>query len=109
MPAYASHTFRAKIANCWRYGAAMAYVARVLGYESRVCIGGVTAYENHYLSNHGWCEVLEDGTWKMIDVSMQKHHPEVSLFMVPRPRYPFHLRCDSIYPMRVTGGRIYWG
>ncbi len=109
MPAYASHTFSAKIANCWRYGAAMAYVARVLGYDSRVCIGGVTAYRNHYLSNHGWCEVYIDGVWKMIDVSMQKHHTEVNLFLVPRNKYPFTLRCDSVYPMRIRSGRVVWG
>ena len=108
MPTYAADTFRTKIANCWRFGAAFAYIARVLGYDTRVCIGGVTAYQNSELSNHGWCEVYIDGTWKMVDVSMQKHHPEVSLFLVPRDRYPFRLRCDSIYTMRVMNGRVYW-
>ena len=108
MPTYAADTFRTKIANCWRFGAAFAYIARVLGYDTRVCIGGVTAYQYSELSNHGWCEIYIDGTWKMVDVSMQKHHPEVSLFLVPRYEYPFRLRCDSIYTMRITNGRVYW-
>ena len=109
MPKYAADTFRTKIANCWRFGAALAYIARVLGYESRVCIGGVTAYQNHALDNHGWCEVYIDGTWKMIDVSMQMAHPEVSLFLVPRSKYPFRLRCDSVYTLTVNNGKVNWG
>ena len=108
-PSYASHTFRAKIANCWRYGAAMAYVARVLGYDSRVSLGGVTAHGPNYpLSAHGWCEVYTGGAWKMIDVSMQKHHPEVSLFLVPRARYPFRLQVNSSHPMTVNGTNVIW-
>ncbi len=109
-PGYAAHTFRVKIANCWRYGSAMAYVARALGFDSRVSLGGVTAHGPNYpLSAHGWCEVCVNGVWKMIDVSMQKHHPEVSLFLVPRARYPFRLQVNSTYPMTVKGTSVYWG
>lgn len=108
MPRYAADTFRTKIANCWRFGAAFAYIARVLGYDTRVCIGGVTAYQDHALDNHGWCEIYIDGTWKMVDVSMQKHHPEVSLFLVPRARYPFRLQVNSSHPMTVNGTNVIW-
>lgn len=109
MPRYAADTFRTRVSNCWRFGAAFAYIARVLGYDSRVCIGGVTAYQNHALDNHGWCEIYIGGTWKMVDVSMQMHHPEVNLFLVPRNEYPFRLRCDNVYTLRVTNGQVYWG
>ena len=87
----------------------MAYVARVLGYDSRVSLGGVTAHGPNYpLSAHGWCEVYTGGDWKMIDVSMQKHHPEVSLFLVPRARYPFRLQVNNSHPMTVNGTNVIW-
>ena len=108
-PSYASHTFRVKIANCWRYGAAMAYVARVLGFDSRVSLGGVTAHGPTYpLSPHGWCEVYVGGVWKMIDVSMQKHHPNVNLCLVSRGQYPFRLQVNSTHPMTVRGTNVVW-
>ena len=108
MPGYADHTFRVKIANCWRYGAAMAYCARCLGYDSKVTIGGVTAYQYRNLSPHGWCEVLIDGEWYMIDVSMQRHHPDANLFLVKRSEYPYRLRCDNDYYLTVPYGRAVW-
>lgn len=108
-PSYAAHTFKAKIANCWRYGSAMAYVARVLGFDSRVSLGGVTAHGPNYpLSAHGWCEVYTGGVWKMIDVSMQKHHTNVNLFLVPRGQYPFRLQVNSTHPMTVKGTNVIW-
>ena len=108
MPAYADHTFRVKIANCWRYGAAMAYCARCLGFDSRVTIGGVTAYAYRNLSPHGWCEVNMNGAWYMIDVSMQRHHPDANLYLVSRASYPSRLRCDSDYYLTVSDGMAVW-
>ncbi|MCD8077708.1 MAG: hypothetical protein LUE63_04925, partial [Lachnospiraceae bacterium] len=104
---YASYMFTNKTGNCYRYASAMAYIAKVLGYESRVAVGGVTAYSGS-LSPHGWCEVKVNGKWKMIDCSMQRAHSDVSLYLVTRAKYPYRLRCDSVYTMTVKKGKVKW-
>ena len=54
----ARYMFTRKRGSCYYYAAAMAYIARVLGYDSRVAVGGVTARGPYaQLSPHGWCEV----------------------------------------------------
>lgn len=108
MPGYAKYMFTNKKGNCYRYGAALAYIARVLGYDSRVAAGGVTAYAYTSLSAHGWCEILIGSTWKMCDCSMQNAHRDKNLFLVARKDYPFRLRCDQVYTMNASNGKISW-
>ena len=106
---YAANTFTVKLANCWRYSCAMAYIARVLGFDSRVCLGGVTAHgPTHPLSAHGICEVKLDGTWKVMDVSMQRAHRNVNLFLVPRGNYPYRLQINTTHPLKIKGTAVYW-
>ncbi|MCC8047288.1 MAG: hypothetical protein LIP12_17670 [Clostridiales bacterium] len=105
---FATDMFKNKSGNCYRYAAAMAYIARVLGYDSRLAVGGVTAYSTSSLSTHGWCEVKIGSTWKMIDCSMQRAHKDVSLFLVTRSDYPYRLRCDTVYTMTVKKGKVGW-
>ena len=87
----------------------MAYIARVLGYDSRAAMGAVTAWgPAHPLSPHGWCEVRVDSGWKMIDCSMQNGHPDANLFFVGRNRYPYRLRCDKTYALNINNGKVSW-
>lgn len=108
MAPYARYMFSNQCGNCYRYASAMAYIARVLGFDSRVAVGAVTAHAQGPLSPHGWCEVLDGSTWKMIDCSMQNAHKDKNLFMVTRQKYPFRLRCDKINTMKTGSGKIVW-
>lgn len=105
---YATYMFKNKTGNCYRYAAAMVYIARVLGYDSRLAVGGVTSSSTRSLSAHGWCEVKIGSTWKMIDCSMQRAYTSKNLFLVKRSSYPFRLRCDKVYTMTVSNGKVKW-
>lgn len=105
---YASYMFNNKMGNCYRYASALAYIARVLGYDSRVAVGGVTARTYGSLSPHGWCEVKIGSVWKMCDCSMQRAHTNKNLFLVKRSAYPFRLSCKKVYTMQSKNGKISW-
>lgn len=105
---YALYMFNNKKGNCYRYGSALAYIARVLGFESRVCVGGVTAFAGRSLSPHGWCEVKTGGRWKVCDCSMQRAHWDKSLFLVEWGKYPFRIRRDKTFTMYVKKGKVSW-
>ncbi|MCD7745324.1 MAG: hypothetical protein LUI13_08615 [Lachnospiraceae bacterium] len=108
MASYASYMFKNNTGNCYRYASAMAYIARVLGYDSRVSVGGVNSYGGTTLSPHGWCEVKVGSTWRIIDCSIQNRHPDVSLFLVTRKSFPYLLRCNSTFRMTVKNGKVSW-
>ncbi len=105
---YALYMFNNKRGNCYRYGSALAYIARVLGFDCRVSAGGVTAHAYSSLSPHGWCEVKIDGQWKLCDCSMQMAHRSNNLFLVSWSSYPFRIRRDKIFTMQVKKGKVSW-
>lgn len=105
----ARYMFSAKRGNCYRYASAMAYIGRVLGYDTRVAVGAVTARgPKAPLSPHGWCEVKIGNTWKMIDCSMQRANMKRSLYLVTRKKYPYRLKCNKEYTMSVQNGKVKW-
>lgn len=106
IPSYAAYMFQNKRGNCYRYASSMAYIARVLGYESRVAVGGVSS--STYFSPHGWCEVKMDGKWRMYDCSIQAAWPQKQLYQIERKSYPFRLRIDHVYTMKSKNGKISW-
>lgn len=106
LPSYAAYMFQKKKGNCYRYASSMAYIAHVLGYESRVVAGGVSS--STYFSPHGWCEVKKDGKWKMYDCSIQAAYPQKQLYQIERKAYPFRLRIDHVYTMKSKNGKIFW-
>lgn len=108
IPSYAAYMFKHNTGNCYRYASAMAYIACVLGYESRVVTGGVNSSGGKYLSAHGWCEVKIGSTWRILDCSIQLKHKKVNLFLVTRKTYPYPLRWDKSYRMTVKNGIVTW-
>ena len=108
MPSYAQYMFRTHTGNCYRGAAALTYAAKVLGFETRMGVGGVTAYADHSLSTHGWTEVKLGGKWHICDTSMQRYHSDADLFMVPRSEYPYRIRIDDTYELTVQNGKVVW-
>lgn len=106
---YARYMFSRHRGDCYYYASTMAYIARVLGYDSRVAVGGVTARGPAApLSLHGWCEVKYGKSWRMLDCSMQRAHHDRNLCLVTRKKYPFRLRCDKVYTMTVKNAKVKW-
>ena len=106
---YARYMFSRHRGDCYYYASTMAYIARVLGYDSRVAVGGVTARGPAApLSLHGWCEVKYGKSWRMLDCSMQRAHHDRNLCLVTRKNYPFRLRCDKVYTMTVKNAKVKW-
>ena len=106
---YARYMFSRHRGDCYYYASTMAYIARVLGYDSRVALGGVTARGPAApISLHGWCEVKYGKSWRMLDCSMQRAHLDRNLCLVTRKKYPFRLRCDKVYTMTVKNAKVKW-
>lgn len=106
---YARYMFSRHRGDCYYYASTMAYIARVLGYDSRVAVGRVTARGPAApLSLHGWCEVKYGKSWRMLDCSMQRAHHDRNLCLVTRKKYPFRLRCDKVYTMTVKNAKVKW-
>ena len=109
LSSYARYMFSHHRGDCYYYASTMAYIARVLGYDSRVAVGGVTARGPAApLSLHGWCEVKYGKRWRMLDCSMQRAHLDRNLCLVTRKKYPFRLRCDKVYTMTVKKAKVKW-
>ena len=109
LSSYARYMFSHHRGDCYYYASTMAYIARVLGYDSRVAVGGVTARGLAApLSLHGWCEVKYGKSWRMLDCSMQRAHLDRNLCLVTRKKYPFRLRCDKVYTMTVKKAKVKW-
>jgi len=107
MPDYASYMLKTGKGNCYRGSAAFAYTARVLGYDSRVGVGGVSS-RNTALSPHGWTEIKIKGKWYMCDISMQRYWTQISLYLRTASNYPFRYRCDDRYRLTVRNGKVTW-
>ena len=105
---YARDMLKNQGGNCYRYASSFAYIAKSLGFDVRVGVGGTTAYRYNDLSPHGWCEIKIGKTWYIVDCSMARHNPDENLFLVARKNYPFKLRCDKIFSMEITNHKITW-
>lgn len=67
---YATDILTTGKGNCYNYAAAFAYLARGLGYESRVCVGTVTSSLGGRTA-HAWTEIKMGENWYIFDSEMQ--------------------------------------
>lgn len=56
--------------NCYRYAAGFAYLAKGLGYETRVVTGSIKAARGG-TTPHGWVEIKIGDNWYIFDAEMQ--------------------------------------
>lgn len=79
----AYETFSTKQGNCHSFASAFAYIAKVLGYTSRVDVGmchGSGPGASNGWSPHGWAEVYIDGKWYFFD-------PDLDLYTSSHTQY----------------------
>ncbi|MBO5521220.1 MAG: hypothetical protein J5973_06075, partial [Eubacterium sp.] len=85
--AYAAEAYSTGKGNCYRYAAAFAYLAKGLGYEARVCTGGIQSVRGG-LTPHGWVEINFGGTWLLFDPDMQDTRRGTNYFAVTYEAFP---------------------
>lgn len=67
---YAVNLFDTGKGNCYSYAAAFGYIARGLGYETKICTGTVTSSLGGR-TPHAWTEVKMGDEWFIFDAEMQ--------------------------------------
>lgn len=93
--------------NCYRYAAAFAYIAKVLGYESRVAVGKITSI-NGGMTPHGWTEVKVNGKWRICDADMQSESNGVDSYMKTEATYKYRHTCSDRYTIKIKNGKVTW-
>lgn len=68
--AYALEALTTGKANCYRYAAAFASLARGLGFEARVATGQIKSAKGG-VTPHGWTEILIGEEWYLFDADME--------------------------------------
>lgn len=96
-----------KKGNCYRYAASFAYIARVLGYDSRVGVGKISSRRGG-MTPHGWTEVKFGKKWYMCDANMQKNYPSINSYKKTSSSYAYRHSCSKRYRMTVKDGKVTW-
>lgn len=107
MSKYANYMFSKKRGNCFRYGAAFAYIARVIGCDSRVATGKISSTHGG-MTPHGWAEIKKDGKWYICDANMQRNFPTVNSYLRTEKTYAYRHECSKRYKMTVKNGKVSW-
>ncbi len=107
MPGYAEYMFANGRGNCYRYAASFAYIAKVLGYDSRVAVGSISSSRGG-MTPHGWTEVNVGGAWYMCDANMQKNHPGINSYMRTEANYAYRHTCSARYALAIQNGGVTW-
>ncbi len=107
MPSYAKYMFSKKKGNCYRYAAAFAYIARVLGYDSRVAIGSISNTRGG-MSPHGWTEVKKNGKWYICDANMQRNFKTINSYMRTKKTYAYKHECSKRATLTIKKGKVTW-
>lgn len=107
MPKLARDMFTNKRGNCYRYAAAFAYIAKVLGYDSRVASGMVGA-RGGGMTPHAWTEIKDGKSWYQYDCNMQRTYPRISFYRRTNRNYPVRHRASKRFTISVSGGKVKW-
>lgn len=106
MADYAKYMFKNKRGNCFRYAACYAYIARVLGYDSRVVVGEITRLGGGR-TPHGWTEVKVGGKWYIFDTNMQIHTSS-PYFYYRKTVHPCRVWVTRRCILKSAKGRVTW-
>ncbi len=99
--------FKNGYGNCYKYAAAFACIAKVLGYESRVCVGKISARSGG-MTPHGWTEVKVNGSWYLCDPDMQMNYPSRNVYLVTESAYPYNHTVTTKYTLTISEGKVTW-
>ena len=102
----AINMFKEKKGNCYSYASAYACIAKVLGYDSRVITGMISAAAGG-VTPHGWSEIYYNSSWLICDPNMQTYYPtSLSFYMQTYSSYPVKpLNKESTYTLNIENGK----
>lgn len=109
MSKIAKEMFSSKKGNCHRYAACFAYIARVLGYDSKVAVGSVSSNRGSGMTPHGWTLVSYNKTgkkyhWYLCDPDMELHN--VRVYMVSN--HPCRTKQNWTCTLTIKNGKVKW-
>lgn len=84
---YAQEILSTGRGNCYRYASGFSYLAKGLGYETRVVTGTVRSTKGGQ-TPHGWTEVYINGGWYVFDAVMEDSR-HVDMFGRTYEDYPY--------------------
>ncbi|MDE6435507.1 MAG: transglutaminase-like domain-containing protein [Lachnospiraceae bacterium] len=100
--------FKSKKGNCHRYASCFAYIARVLGYDSKVAVGSVTSLHGGN-TPHGWTLVKYNASgkkykWYICDPDMEINN--VSTYM--KETHPCNVTTKWNCTLTIKDGKVTW-
>lgn len=98
---------RNKYGNCFCYASTFAYIARVLGYESRVTVGELHSRRGG-MTPHGWAEIYVNGQWLFCDPDMQMNYPNINSYMRTEEQYRYTHNIHHRYYLKTSNGKVKW-
>ena len=84
---YAMQVYSTGTGNCYKYAAAFGYLAKALGYETKVITGEVRAARGG-TTPHSWVEIYINGGWYVFDPELQDAKPNYNMYMRTYQNYP---------------------
>ena len=84
---YALNLLKTGQGNCASYASALAYLAKGLGYESRVATGSIDAATG-IPTSHAWTEIKVDGQWYIFDAEMDQAKANKEYYRKTYSDYP---------------------
>lgn len=107
MEGCAEHMFTYHNGNCYRYSATFAYIARVLGFDSRVVIGKVRGVYGDMVP-HSFTEVFVDGKWLICDASQNTAYGSFNWYLCTAENYPKRFERRTVATLNAKDGKVYW-
>lgn len=108
LPELARRMFASGYGDCIQSGAAMVYIAHVLGFPAKVSYGFVNSYSPDPIWEHGWAEVAFGSRYYVYDITMQRKYTGYLLHGVTLNQYPFAIKRSGSYRLVTSGGKAIW-
>lgn len=84
---YAMQVYTTGTGNCYKYAAAFGYLAKALGYDTKVITGEVQSSKGG-TTPHSWVEIYINDGWYVFDPELQDAKPNYNMYMRTYQNYP---------------------
>jgi len=95
--------FKEKKGNCHRYAICFAYIARVLGYDSKVVVGDTGRIGGGW-TPHGWALIKNGKNWYVCDPDMELHNVDAYMKSVS----PVRTKVTRTCKLTIKNGKVVW-
>ena len=102
---FAKNMFNTKVGNCFAFASSLCYIAHVLGFESRVEVGRITAAAGG-MTPHGFTGIKTNGKWYVCDAMMQWQRNYVNCYMVRDSAFPYTHSVSYYVTLATKNGEV---